>query len=116
MTIRITDFHVTEPLSGLYTAPLGFDYLSFALGGAEQRVTRMWGSPRPTLVCPPPGALPKWVCHAWLSGPARDPADHGTHLIVTWFCDQIPEDPFKSAMMRVTERGGWEVLSKGFEF
>ncbi len=116
MDIRITDFHVAESLSGLLLYPMNFDVMAFALNAAEERVKKMWGEPRPVLVCPPQGGLPKRVCHAWLSGPERDPADHGTHLIVTWFCDEIPEDPLKSALHRVAERGGWKALSEGFEY
>jgi hypothetical protein len=116
MEIRITDFHVAESLSGLYLTPSEFDYLEFAMNAARDRIRMMWGEPRPILECVPTGKLPRRVCHAWLVGPARDPKDHGTHLIVTWFCDEIPEDPLRSAITRVVERGGWNALSEGFEY
>lgn len=85
---------------------------------AEQWIAKNWGSPRPTLMCPPPAdkPLPARVIHVWLDSEALDPTWMGNHLIVTWFSNDIPEDPLRSAMARVTERGGWAALSEGFDY
>lgn len=117
MDIRITDFHASRPLQGLLCIPEDADLLDMALKETLGRVERMWGKDRPSHVCAPvPGDLDGYAMAAWLLGPERDPEDHGTHLIVVWFAKQIPENPLGSAMARIHHFGGWDALSKGFQY
>jgi hypothetical protein len=114
--IEITDFHATHPLAGLLCAPRDWDRRAWMLSEAEGWVKKLWGDDRPTLVVQPEKEHPKWVLHAWLSGEALDGVSCGSHLIVTWFADSIPEDPRMSAMARVDANGGWNALAKDFDY
>jgi hypothetical protein len=114
--IEITDFHVSRPLQDLLIVPKDWDPVESALREAKSQVEKMWGAGRPTLVVPPREKYPGYVMHAWLRGPEKDPDMHGSHLIVTWFAERIPEDPLKSALARVEQAGGWDALAKDFEY
>lgn len=116
--VRIDEMYVRNSGDGGFI--LGGDGSSkSAVSLAEHWVDTNWGTGRPTLMCAPPKDRPlSRVISIWLVGPPLEGYEKwcGNHLIITWFVDEIPEDPLKSAMIRVNQHGGWAALSRGFDY
>lgn len=115
--IEISDLHITKTFSELFAVDEDFDPLAYVVDKSIGLIEKMWGRDRPThFVAPDPSKpIPRYMVQAWLSGPAKVPGQDGSHLIVTWFADRIPEDPLYSAVVRVTAAGGWEKLAADYE-
>lgn len=112
--IRITDAHVAETLGGVYMTPRDFDAHAFAIANTTKRMEKMWGEGRPHMLCDFEGKVPRYAISVWMVGPYDGPTYDGTHLFVTWFADEIPEDFLRSAMARIDQRGGWSKNAVGF--
>ena len=115
--LRISDLHVAETFGGLMSYDKDFDLQAYAVGMANRRLERMWGSNRPHLLIPPdPKKVPRYTASVWVVGPERDPEDHGTQLFVTWFAEEIPENFLWSVRARIDQHGGWDANAKGFQY
>ena len=113
--IRLDSYHLQSSRAGLYCGRLSQEGL---MERSLKQMERMWGHDRPVLHVPPEEGKDYRLCMAWLSGPAREMGDDGTHLFVIWYTPEgeEPSDPLVAAMSHVEANGGWEKLSVGWGF
>lgn len=55
--------------------------------------------------------LPSWTHCAWCNGPAKDPDDDGTELVIVWFSDEPGIN-----LADVINKVDWDTHAKGFGF
>lgn len=113
MDLDITDLRIFRTYGGCYE---GLPERPIVIQTIGKTIERMWGS-RPTYFHVDENSgerLPKWAWVGWVEGPAIDPNDDGTHLVVVWFSDLGPG--VECELDDVLDDGTWKKHTVGFGY